>query len=92
MCCNKTPGMSVGGCQTLNPGPRRRSIIALKRIMQAPMPTGEKGNPMLQSEFEQTSLVADLKKVLWCFCLNPHCRPRYECSHPTRGVIKEKYN
>ena len=60
--------------------------------MQAPMPTGEKGNPMLQSEFEQTSLVADLKKVLWCFYLNPHCRPRYECSYPTRGVIKESYN
>ena len=27
--------------------------------------------------------------VLWCFHLNPHCRPRYECSYPTRGVIKE---
>lgn len=40
------------------------SIIALKRIMQAPMPVGEKGNPMLHSEFEQTSLVADLKKEI----------------------------
>ena len=32
--------------------------------MQAPMPNGEKGNPMLHSEFEQTSLVADLKKEI----------------------------
>ena len=30
--------------------------------------------------------------VPWCFYLNPHCRPRYECSYPTRGVIKENYN
>jgi hypothetical protein len=40
------------------------SIIALKRIMQASMPTGEKGNPMLHSEFEQTSLTTDLKKEI----------------------------
>mmetsp|Transcript_12976 Transcript_12976/g.31542 ORF Transcript_12976/g.31542 Transcript_12976/m.31542 type:complete len:549 (+) Transcript_12976:222-1868(+) len=40
------------------------SIIALKRIMQANMPTGEKGNPMLHSEFEQTSLTTDLKKEI----------------------------
>jgi hypothetical protein len=26
--------------------------------------------------------------VLWCFVLNPHCRPRY----PTLGVIKESYD
>ena len=30
--------------------------------------------------------------VLWCFLLNTHCRPRYECSYPTRVVIKESYN
>ena len=39
------------------------SIIALKRIMQTNLPKGEKGNPMLQSEHEQTSLVTNLKQV-----------------------------
>ena len=36
-------------------------MIALKRIMQAPQPKGEKLNPMLITEFEQTALVKNLK-------------------------------
>ncbi|KAJ1492688.1 hypothetical protein T484DRAFT_1880715, partial [Baffinella frigidus] len=40
------------------------SIIALKRIMQTNVPKGEKGNPMLQSEHEQTALVTNLKQEI----------------------------
>jgi hypothetical protein len=40
------------------------SIVALKRIMAAPPPQGEKGNPMLSSEFEQTSLISNLKEEI----------------------------
>jgi len=40
------------------------SVVALKRIMAAPPPQGEKGNPMLSSEFEQTSLISNLKEEI----------------------------
>jgi len=40
------------------------SVVALKRIMAAPPPMGEKGNPMLSSEFEQTSLISNLKEEI----------------------------
>ena len=40
------------------------SIIALKRIMQTSVPSGEKGNPMLQSQHEQTALVNNLKQEI----------------------------
>eukprot|EP00288_Rhodomonas_lens_P014600 CAMPEP_0177707190 /NCGR_PEP_ID=MMETSP0484_2-20121128/9619_1 /TAXON_ID=354590 /ORGANISM="Rhodomonas lens, Strain RHODO" /LENGTH=575 /DNA_ID=CAMNT_0019218687 /DNA_START=142 /DNA_END=1869 /DNA_ORIENTATION=- len=40
------------------------SVIAMKRIMQAAPPKGEKGNPMLNTEFEQTALMTNLKKEI----------------------------
>mmetsp|Transcript_42529 Transcript_42529/g.100289 ORF Transcript_42529/g.100289 Transcript_42529/m.100289 type:complete len:410 (+) Transcript_42529:395-1624(+) len=40
------------------------SIVALKRIMQTGMPAGEKNNPMLNTEFERTSLLHDLKREI----------------------------
>lgn len=40
------------------------SVVALKRIMAAAPPKGEKGNPMLASEFEQTSLISNLKEEI----------------------------
>ena len=44
------------------------------------------------SKWVRDSRGAGKALVLWCFYLNPHCRPRYECSYPTRGVITENYN
>jgi len=41
------------------------SIVAMKRIMQSPPDKGgEKGNPMLNTEFEQTALMSNLKKEI----------------------------
>eukprot|EP00960_Hanusia_phi_P055746 763053-Hanusia_phi.AAC.10 len=40
------------------------SIVSLKRIMQTPVPEGEKGNPMLISEYEQTSLITNIKQEI----------------------------
>lgn len=37
------------------------SIIALKRIMESPLPAGEQGNAMLFNEHEQTALVNNVK-------------------------------
>jgi len=40
------------------------STIAMKRIMQAPLPKGEKGNAMLNTEFEQTAVLTNLKEEI----------------------------
>mmetsp|Transcript_61084 Transcript_61084/g.143841 ORF Transcript_61084/g.143841 Transcript_61084/m.143841 type:complete len:440 (+) Transcript_61084:3-1322(+) len=40
------------------------STVAMKRIMQAAPPKGEKGNPMLNTEFEQTAVLTNLKEEI----------------------------
>mmetsp|Transcript_57228 Transcript_57228/g.134712 ORF Transcript_57228/g.134712 Transcript_57228/m.134712 type:complete len:592 (+) Transcript_57228:150-1925(+) len=40
------------------------SVIAMKKIMNTNPPKGEKGSPMLNSDFEQTALLTNLKEEI----------------------------
>eukprot|EP00286_Rhodomonas_abbreviata_P002657 CAMPEP_0181347030 /NCGR_PEP_ID=MMETSP1101-20121128/33657_1 /TAXON_ID=46948 /ORGANISM="Rhodomonas abbreviata, Strain Caron Lab Isolate" /LENGTH=426 /DNA_ID=CAMNT_0023459209 /DNA_START=473 /DNA_END=1753 /DNA_ORIENTATION=+ len=40
------------------------SIVAMKRIMNTNPPAGEKGSPMLNSDFEQTAVLTNLKEEI----------------------------